>query len=75
MLVVSWIYTKVLLELPDNIKKGTYKDRKYRSIEYTKYFLRNDKDNRDFLINTKKDDLADSYLQCLTYYKKNYKNA
>ena len=64
------------IELPDNIKKGTYKDRKYRSIEYTKYFLRNDKDNLDFFNkHKKKDDLADSYLQCLTYYKKNYKNA
>ena len=41
------------------------------SIIYTQYFLRNNNEKLDFLIkHKKKDDLADSYLQCLTYYKK-----
>ena len=67
------IYDGPVIELPSNIKKNTYKDRKYRSIEYTKHFLKNDKENLDFFEkHKKKDDLADCYLQCLTYYNKKH---
>lgn len=56
-------------------KKGDYAKRKFLSIEYTKYFL---KDNlsklQGFLSHSKKDDLADSYLQGLTYYNGIYLN-
>ena len=70
------IYDGPKIEMPINIKKDSYKDRKYRSIEYTKYFLRDENTWLDFFNkHKKKDDLADAYLQCLTYYKKNYKNA
>uniref|UniRef100_A0A6C0JI97 Mitochondrial resolvase Ydc2 catalytic domain-containing protein n=1 Tax=viral metagenome TaxID=1070528 RepID=A0A6C0JI97_9ZZZZ len=70
------IYNGPEINYPENIKKDTYKCRKYESIEFTKYFLREDKNKLDFFNkHKKKDDLADSYLQCLTYYKKNYKNA
>ena len=52
-------------------KKGSYSERKYLSIEMTKELLKNDNDKLQyFLTHKKKDDLADSYLQCLTYYKK-----
>ena len=70
------IYDGPVITVPDNIKQNTYKCRKYESIEYTKYFIRNDQNNREFFNkHKKKDDLADSYLQCLTYYKKNNMNA
>ena len=70
------IYDGPVITIPDNIKQNAYKCRKYESIEYTKYFIRNDENNREFFNkHKKKDDLADSYLQCLTYYKKNNMNA
>lgn len=70
------IYDGPKIEMPSNIKKDSYKDRKYRSIEYTKHFLRDENTWLEFFNkHKKKDDLADAYLQCLTYYKKNYKNA
>ena len=47
--------------------------RKKVSIEVTKYLL-NDKDKLEFFnTHRKKDDLADCYLQCLTYYDKKIK--
>jgi hypothetical protein len=50
----------------------TYSGRKHLSIEYTRIFLLNNPTQLEFFNNNnKKDDLADSYLQCLTYYKKN----
>lgn len=50
----------------------TYAGRKYLSIEYTKHFLLNNPTKLDFFNkHSKKDDLADAYLQCLTYYKRN----
>jgi hypothetical protein len=50
-------------------KKGDYAKRKYLSVEYTKYFLKNNLPKLQwFLEHTKKDDLADSYLQGMTYY-------
>ena len=55
-------------------KKNKYAERKYLSIEYTKYFLDKNKDNKGwvdfFNTNKKQDDLADSYLQALTYHSK-----
>lgn len=52
--------------------KNKYALRKYLSVEYTKYFLA--KYNNEYLdfftISRKKDDLADSYLQGLTFYKR-----
>ena len=58
----------------ENVKDAsTYAGRKKLSILYTQYFLRDNKSNLDFFNkHKKKDDLADSYLQCLTYYKKKY---
>ena len=57
-------------------KKGSslkYSDKKKLAVEHAKYFLT--KDNLNYLDffnnNTKKDDLADSYLQGLYYIKKN----
>ena len=57
-------------------KKGSslkYSDKKKLAVEHAKYFLT--KDNLNYLdffnSNTKKDDLADSYLQGLYYIKKN----
>ena len=51
--------------------KNKYSRTKYLSVEYTKYFI---KDNKKwfpfFNTNTKKDDLADSYLQGLYYLLK-----
>ncbi len=50
----------------------TYAGRKALSIEYTRYFLKSFPEKLDFFNkNNKKDDLADAYLQCLTYYKRN----
>jgi hypothetical protein len=60
-------------EITTPCKKGTYADRKYLSIEMTKYLLRDIPDKLQFFSTHKKqDDLADSYLQCLTFYKKRH---
>lgn len=52
--------------------KNSYNKRKFLSIEYTKYYL--EKYNNDKFIffnnNFKKDDLADCYLQTLSYFYK-----
>ena len=58
----------------DGIKdQSTYAGRKKLSIEYTKYFLKENPEKLKFFNDhKKKDDLADSYLQCLTFYKKRY---
>ena len=53
--------------------KNKYNKRKFLSIEYTKYFIKQDKKWYDFFLsNTKKDDLADCYMQGIYYitYKK-----
>ena len=53
-------------------KKGEYAQRKYLSVEYTKYFLKNNNEKLEwFNSHKKKDDLADCYLQGLTYLSKN----
>ena len=55
--------------------KNDYSKRKYLSIKYTEYFLRESNQDEIFLDifnkSSKKDDLSDCYLQCLTYLKKN----
>ncbi len=54
-------------------KKNKYAQRKELSIQYTKYFLEKYKDKswlNFFSNNSKKDDLADAYLQALTYHSK-----
>ena len=54
-------------------KKNKYANRKALSIEYTKYFLNKYEDNKwvNIFNNSKKqDDLADAYLQALTFYSK-----
>ena len=58
----------------ENVKDAsTYAGRKKLSILNTQYFLRDNKSKLDFFNkHKKKDDLADCYLQCLTYYKKKY---
>ena len=54
--------------------KNEYSKRKYLSIKYTEYFLRESNQNEKILNmfnnSPKKDDLSDCYLQCLTYIKK-----
>ena len=51
--------------------KDKYKKNKYLSIEICKHYLNMESDKLDFLLShTKKDDLADSYLQGLWYLKK-----
>lgn len=53
--------------------KNKYNKRKYLSIEYTKYFIKdNIKWSTFFISNSKKDDLADSYMQGLYYIKHTY---
>lgn len=48
--------------------KNKYSQRKYLSVEYTKYFIKNvEKWNVIFNSNKKKDDLADCFLQGLHY--------
>tara|TARA_B110000967_G_C18736468_1_gene485355 strand:+ start:149 stop:877 length:729 start_codon:yes stop_codon:yes gene_type:complete len=53
--------------------KNKYAIRKFLSVEYTKYFL-NKTQNTNWIEffndNSKKDDLADAYLQALTYHHK-----
>jgi len=56
-------------------QKNKYSQRKFLSVEYTKYFLNKDSYNKKnwseiFNKSKKQDDLADSYLQGLTYYHK-----
>ena len=51
--------------------KNKYSKRKYLSVEYTKYFVKDmQKWFAFFNTHTKKDDLADSYLQGLYYLLK-----
>ena len=54
-------------------KKNKYAVRKYLAIEYTKYFLEknNSKWTQFFMKSKKQDDLADCYLQGLTFHSKN----
>jgi len=60
-------------EIESNCKAGSYTERKKLSIEYTKCLLKDNSSQLSFFIkHKKKDDLADSYLQCLSYYKKKY---
>ena len=58
-------------------QKNKYSQRKFLSVEYTKYFLNKNPYNKKnwseiFSKSKKQDDLADSYLQALTYYHKNF---
>lgn len=70
------VYNGPEIELKEGIKKGSYAERKYLSIEYTLNLIKEDNSMYEFFTkHKKKDDLADSYLQCLTYYKKNKPNA
>lgn len=70
------VYDGPKIELREGIKKGSYAERKYLSIEYTKYLVKDNNEMLEFFNkHKKKDDLADSYLQCLTYYKKHKTNA
>ena len=57
--------------------KNKYAMRKFLSVEYTKYFLNKTANTnwiKFFNDNPKKDDLADSYLQALTYHYKYLKS-
>lgn len=56
--------------------KLSYSDKKKMAIEHVKYFLNenDDKENLEFFNNhKKKDDLADSYLQCLYIINQKFK--
>lgn len=57
-------------KIDDSKIKDAYKKRKYLSVEYTNYFLQKYNIDRKeyFSNNTKKDDLADCYLQGLTFF-------
>ncbi len=67
------VYDGPEIEIPELIKKDKYKCRKYESTVYTRYFIDNDSEMKEFFEkHKKKDDLADCYLQCLTYYKKKH---
>jgi hypothetical protein len=59
-----------------DIKKSSeYATRKALSIEYTKYFLKNNTEKLNWFIeHKKKDDLGDCFLQGLTYYSKSKYN-
>ena len=50
--------------------KNAYNKRKYQSVQYTKYFIEKYNNNWNNMFNThkKQDDLADCFLQGLTYY-------
>uniref|UniRef100_A0A6C0IY50 Mitochondrial resolvase Ydc2 catalytic domain-containing protein n=1 Tax=viral metagenome TaxID=1070528 RepID=A0A6C0IY50_9ZZZZ len=49
-------------------KKNDYDKRKFLSVEYTKYYIKDDlKNNNFFLKHKKKDDLADSFIQGYYY--------
>lgn len=49
-------------------KKNEYDKRKFLSVEYTKYYIKDDlKNNTFFLKHKKKDDLADSFIQGYYY--------
>jgi hypothetical protein len=54
-------------------EKTTYAERKRLSIEYTRQLLENNKLETTFERHTKKDDLADSFLQGIWYFQ-NQKN-
>jgi hypothetical protein len=49
--------------------KNQYNKRKYLSIEYTKYYIKDSEFYEYFINSNKKDDLADSYLQGLWYIR------
>lgn len=54
--------------------KSSYSLNKKLAIKYCEYMVKHDKKNLDFFLNhTKKDDLADSFLQGAYYLKKNNK--
>lgn len=55
--------------------KNKYSQSKFLGKEYAKYFLNNNKEKLDYLLNNKKkDDLADCFLQGLSYLKYVKKN-
>ena len=59
-------------EIDSSHLKGKYNQRKYESIKCTEYFIKEYNENYDkfFTNSKKKDDLADSYMQGLTFYFK-----
>ncbi len=61
--------TKVPYNGPEleNLPKAKYQKYKKMAIEYTKYFLRNTTSLEHFHTHTKKDDLADSFLNGFAY--------
>jgi len=53
--------------------KNKYTQRKKESIEVCKYLIKEDNINYPFFLShKKKDDLADSYLQCIWYIKRHF---
>lgn len=51
--------------------KNKYTLKKKTSIEYCKYYVKDDVDNLNFFLSHgKKDDLAESFLNCLNYIRK-----
>jgi len=55
----------------ENKYKSEYANRKYKSVEQTKYFIKDFKDWSIFFMNeNKKDDLADCFLQGLVFISK-----
>jgi len=58
-------------DIKTTCEKGSYSERKKLSIEITKSLLKDLPNKLTFFMEHKKqDDLADCFLQCLTYYKK-----
>ena len=53
--------------------KNKYNKRKYLSVEYTKYYIKNSEFYEFFINSKKKDDLADSFIQGYYYSKKHLK--
>lgn len=68
---------EISIEIKDNkTKKLSYTDKKKMAVEHVKYFLKenNDIENLNFFNDhKKKDDLADSYLQCLYIINQKFK--
>ena len=62
---------KVIIPFEDN-KKNRYKINKYLAIQYCKNMIESEDDKYKTMFNNskKKDDLADSYLQCIYYLNK-----
>lgn len=66
---IHFISSQNKLKEFENVKSKTYAERKKHSIEICKNLLENHPKIEYFNAHKKKDDLADSYLQCLWYIK------